>query len=62
VIYAVRVMAAEYEAHAREVRTVAATLPPDSYGALNRYGIALRQERVAQRLRLVEGNYRAEVG
>ena len=60
-IYAARVLAAEYEAHAREVRAVAATLPPDSYGASNRSFIAIRHERIATRLRTVESNYRAEV-
>ena len=62
VIYAVRVLAADYEAHAREVRTVAATLPPESYGARNRHFIAIRHERVASRLRRVESRYRSEVG
>jgi len=61
VIYAARVLAADYEAHAREVRAVAATLPPDSYGASNRSFIAIRDERIASRLRLVESNYRTEV-
>lgn len=61
VIYAVRVLAADYEAHAREVRTVAATLSADSYGAQNRHFIAIRHERIASRLRQVESNYRAEV-
>lgn len=61
VIYAVRALAADYEAHAREVRAVAATLPPDSYGATNRQFIAIRHERIASRLRLVESNYRTEV-
>jgi len=58
VIYAVRMLAAESEAHAREVRVVAATLPPDSYGAANRHKIASRHERVAARLRRLETNYR----
>jgi len=61
VIYAVRVLAADHEAHAREVRAVAATLPPDSYGASNRQFIAIRHERIASRLRTVESNYRIEV-
>lgn len=61
VIYAVRALAADYEAHAREVRAVAATLPPGSYGAKNRAYIAIRYERVASRLRLVESKYRIEV-
>jgi len=61
VIYAARVLAADYEAHALEVRAVAATLPSWSYGAENRQFIAIRHERVASRLRLVESNYRTEV-
>jgi hypothetical protein len=61
VIYAVRALAADYEAHAREVRAVAATLPPDSYGASNRHFIAIRHERIASRLRTVESNYGAVV-
>ena len=61
VIYAVQALAADYEAHAREVRAVAATLAADSYGHTNRQFIAIRHERIASRLRLVESNYRAEV-
>ena len=58
VIYAVRQLAADAEAHAREVRLVGADLPPDSYGASNRHAIALRHERIARRLRLLDYNYR----
>jgi hypothetical protein len=36
--------------------------PPDSYGATNRYFIAIRHERIAARLRAVESNYRAAAG
>ena len=61
VIYAVRALAADYEAHAREVRAVAAKLPPDSCRHTNRQFIAIRRERIASRLRLVESNYRTEV-
>ena len=61
VIYAVRAVAADYEAHAREVRAVAATLPLDSYGHAKRQFIAIRHERIASRLRRVESNYRMEV-
>jgi hypothetical protein len=46
VIYAVRVLAADYEAHAREVRTVVATMPRGSYGAANRHFTAIRHERL----------------
>jgi hypothetical protein len=61
VIYAVRVLAAESEAHAREVRFVGAAMPPDSYGAANRHAIASRHERIARRLRVLERNYRDTV-
>jgi hypothetical protein len=61
VIYAVRALAADYEAHAREVRAVGAALPTDSYGHANRQFIAIRHERIASRLRRVESNYRTEV-
>ncbi len=62
VIYAVRALAADSEAHAREVRIIARTLPPDSYGAVNRRRIATRHERLAARLRMLESNYRTVVG
>jgi hypothetical protein len=61
VVYAVRVLMAESEAHAREVRIVKATLPPDSWGAANRQVIANRHERIAGRLRVLERNYRSVV-
>jgi hypothetical protein len=61
VIYAVRALAADYEAHAREVRAVAATMPADTYGHANRQFIAIRHERIASRLRKVESNYRTEI-
>ena len=61
VIYAVRVLAADSEAHAREVRRFGATLPPDSYGAANRHAVASRHERIALRLRALEYNYRDEL-
>jgi hypothetical protein len=32
------------------------TLPPDSYGAINRHVIAMRHERIAVRLQTLEGN------
>ncbi len=57
-VYAARALAAESEAHAREVRAVAAALPVGSYGRKNRERIAVRQERVAARCRAVEVNYR----
>jgi hypothetical protein len=58
VVYAVRVLIADSEAHAREVRLFGATLPADSYGAANRQAIADRHERIASRLRVLERNYR----
>ena len=58
VLFAVRALASESEAHAREVRAVAAALPVTSYGAANRERIAARQERVAARCRAVDVNYR----
>lgn len=58
-IYAARALAAESEAHARELRAVGASLPPDSYGASNRHHAATRLERVATRLRAVEGTFRS---
>ena len=61
VMYAVQMLAADSEAHAREVRRVKATMPPDSYGAINRDAIASRHERIARRLRALESNYRTIV-
>lgn len=61
VIYAIRILAAESEAHAREVRLVGATMPPDSYGAANRHAIASRHEHLARRLRVLERSYRETV-
>jgi hypothetical protein len=58
VVYAVRLLVADSEAHAREVRRVQATLPPGSWGATNRHAIASRHERIANRLRALERNYR----
>lgn len=57
VMYAVRVLAADAEAHAREVRLVAAAMPIDSWGAANRHAIASRHERIARRLRELDRNY-----
>lgn len=57
-MYAVLVLIANLEAHAREVRLVGAMLPPDSYGANNRHAIAARHERMARRLRELEAHYR----
>ncbi len=57
-VYAIRALAADYEAHAREVGRVAESLPPESYGAINRACIAARHERIAGRLRAIEVGYR----
>lgn len=62
VIYAVRVFMADLEAHAREARLASTAFPEDSYGAVNRLAIAGRHERLAARLRKLEGNYLEEVG
>jgi len=58
VLYAVRLLAADSEAHAREIRVVGAMMPPDSYGAANRHTIAARSERIARRLRVLDASYR----
>ena len=54
-VYAMRAMAAELEGHAREVRRVADDLPCQSYGARNRLRIAEQHERMAWRLRVIDG-------
>jgi hypothetical protein len=56
-MYAARVLAADSEAHAREVRLAGAVMPVDSYGAANRHEIALRNERIARRVRVLERQY-----
>lgn len=61
VMYAVRMLAADAEAHAREVRCVEAAMPPDSYGASNRNAIASRHERIAHRLLVLDRSYRTTV-
>jgi hypothetical protein len=62
VMYAVRMLAADSEAHAREVRRVQALMPADSYGVANRHEIASRLERIARRLLMLDRNYRRIVG
>lgn len=59
VVHAIRLMAADEEAHAREVRRVGDAMPIDSYGARNRLQIAQRKERIAARLRAVDYAYRS---
>jgi hypothetical protein len=61
VVYAARLLVADLEARAREARLASAMLPTESYGAVNRLAIAGRHERLAGRLRVLEGNYRAQV-
>ena len=58
IMYAARQFAADREAHAREVHTVADQMPDDSYGKVNRLEIVSRNERVARRLRVLETAYR----
>lgn len=62
IIYAARLVAAQFEGHAREVRALSGQFPQGSYGYKNRVGIADRQTRLAARLRVVESKYRDEVG
>lgn len=57
-IYAVQLMAAEYEGIARDSFRLSETYPVDSYSRRNRIDIALRRERVASRLRVLETAYR----
>jgi hypothetical protein len=57
-MYAARLMCANYETHALEVRRFADQLPQGSYGCENRIEIAQRQERLAQRLRILDFAYR----
>jgi len=62
VMYAVRLLAADSEAHAREVRRVQALMPANSYGAANRHEIASGLKRIARRLLVLDRNYRRIVG
>jgi hypothetical protein len=57
VIFAVRALAAEREAHAREVSAVAERMPPGSYGRKNREEIVTRSRRIIRRARVVEVAY-----
>ena len=52
----------EREAHVREVERAGATLPEGSYGRANRQAIAVRETRVATRLRAIEHAYTAAAG
>ena len=57
-IHAITINAVDREAHTREIRRNAQTLPPDSYGRANRQAIAARETRIATRLRAIERAYR----
>jgi len=58
VLYAARLMASNYETHALEVRRVGEHWPAGSWGATNRVESAVRHERVALRLRVLDQAYR----
>jgi hypothetical protein len=60
-IYAIAVHADEREAHIREVQNYGQTLPDGSYGRRNRQAIAVRETRLAARLRAVEHAYRIAI-
>lgn len=60
-IYAVRLLAFQYEAHARELRLVAERFPIGSYGFHNRLDAATRHERIAARGRVLERAYHVAV-
>jgi hypothetical protein len=58
-IFALAAHADEREAHIREVEQHGADLPEGSYGRRNRQAIAVRETRVATRLRAVQHAYQA---
>ena len=57
VMYAVRLLAADSRSPCPGDQGGRCDLAPDSYGASNRHVIASRHERIAYRLRALEGNY-----
>ena len=57
-MFAIAAHADEREAHLREVERFGQTLPEGSYGRRNRQAIAVRETRIATRLRAVEQAYR----
>jgi hypothetical protein len=57
-MYAIAAHADEREAHLREVERSGQNLPEGSYGRRNRQAIAVRETRIATRLRAVEQAYR----
>jgi hypothetical protein len=60
-IHAIAAHADEREAHLREVERSGQNLPEGSYGRHNRQAIAVRETRVAVRLRAVEQAYRTAI-
>ena len=61
VMFAIAAHADEREAHIREVQSYGQTLPKGSYGHRNRQAIAVRETRIAARLRAVEHAYRMAI-
>ena len=60
-LFAIAAHADEREAHVREVEHLGQSLPEGSYGRRNREAIAVRETRVATRLRAVEHAYRKAI-
>ena len=61
-MFAIAAHADEREAHLREVERSGRSLPEGSYGRRNRQAIAVRETRVATRLRAVQHAYQATAG
>ena len=61
-MFALAAHADEREAHVREVERFGQTLPDGSYGRRNRGAIAVRETRIATRLRAVQHAYQAVAG
>jgi hypothetical protein len=60
-IHAITIDALEREAHVREVQLNSQYLPEDTYGRQNREDIALRETKIATRLRAIERAYRTSL-
>jgi hypothetical protein len=60
-LFAIAAHADEREAHIREVERSGHSLPEGSYGRRNREAIAVRETRIAVRLRAVEQAYRTAI-
>ncbi len=60
-LFAIAAHADEREAHVREVEQFGASLPEGSYGRRNRQAIAVRETRIATRLRAVEHAYHTAI-